>query len=206
MCGSWRQPGFTLIELLVAIAIISILAAILYPVFEQCVKKAEGTSCLNNVRSLAFATRLYADDNDDMLPPALVSSATPGHALCWDVLLNRYLNNQDIYCCPSDQNPTPGPMWTTSYPHSYGSNLTLTMVGGYWNAALARERIQHPAETVLYFEMAEPEAYGWRPEWGNAAQYLAARHLGGANVVFCAGNAKWMKPQDTLTGEGMWQP
>ena len=206
MHGSQRRHGFTLIELLVVIAIIAILAAILYPVFEQCTKKAEGTSCLSNLRSLAFATGMYADDHDDLLPPALVPSTPAGYAVCWDVLLNRYLNNEDIYRCPSDQNPTPGPSWTYSYRHSYGINLTLTLVGGYWGMALPRERITHPAETVMYFELAEPESYGWRPEWGNAAQYLAARHLSGANVAFCGGNAKWLKPTDTVAGEGMWQP
>jgi len=42
--------GFTLIELLVIMAIIAILAAILFPVFAQAREKARQASCLSNER------------------------------------------------------------------------------------------------------------------------------------------------------------
>ena len=62
-------PAFTLIELLVVIAIIAILAAILFPVFAQAREKARTTACLNNQKQIVTNILIYAQDNDEMLPP-----------------------------------------------------------------------------------------------------------------------------------------
>ncbi len=64
------QRGFTLIELLVVIAIIAILAAILFPVFSQAREKARANTCLSNLRQFNLGLSMYAQDNNECLPPA----------------------------------------------------------------------------------------------------------------------------------------
>jgi prepilin-type processing-associated H-X9-DG protein/prepilin-type N-terminal cleavage/methylation domain-containing protein len=67
-----RTPAFTLVELLVAIAILALLAAILFPVFAQAREKARQTACMSNVRQVGTATLAYLQDYDERFPPYLV--------------------------------------------------------------------------------------------------------------------------------------
>jgi prepilin-type N-terminal cleavage/methylation domain-containing protein len=60
--------GFTLMELLVVVAIIAILAAILFPVLAQAREKARQTICLSNMQQLARAQSMYLQDWDEHLP------------------------------------------------------------------------------------------------------------------------------------------
>lgn len=106
------QSGFTLIELLVVIAIIAILAAILFPVFARAREKARTASCQSNLKQIALAAIMYAQDYDEVYctwgrwdlaavypEPAGFDGASAG--IAWPSLLFPYIKNLQIYRCPS---------------------------------------------------------------------------------------------------------
>src|SRR2546423_10222401 len=74
-----RHPcrAFSLIELLVVIAIIVILAGLLLPALGRSKAKGYNAACVNNLRQLGIATRLYSDDNEERLPSAEILPTEP---------------------------------------------------------------------------------------------------------------------------------
>jgi prepilin-type N-terminal cleavage/methylation domain-containing protein len=59
-----KRRGFTLVELLVVIAIIALLMAILMPALNRARELGRRSVCLGNLKQLALAWVMYADEND----------------------------------------------------------------------------------------------------------------------------------------------
>jgi len=98
------NAGFTLIELLVVVAILAILAAILFPAFSRAREKARQASCMSNLKQLAAAVQMYVSDYDGMYPIFSYngyqgfSAGTGGH---WIDMIFPYVRNMQLFDCPT---------------------------------------------------------------------------------------------------------
>src|SRR2546425_12579744 len=61
-------PGFTLVEMLVVMAVIGILAVLLFPALAGSKEKARQAACRSNLRELGLAFQLYHADFDEQFP------------------------------------------------------------------------------------------------------------------------------------------
>jgi prepilin-type N-terminal cleavage/methylation domain-containing protein len=112
-----QNGGFTLLELLAVIATIGTLAALLLPILSRAKSKAQGTSCLSNLRQLGFAWIMYYQDNNGSLVesyPVNNSNAwiqgdmrVPAEATNAELIrqgkLYPYERSVPIYHCPTDK-------------------------------------------------------------------------------------------------------
>lgn len=119
VCGAGRsmRGGFTLIELLIVIAILALLASLLFPVLAQARASARAVVCSSNMRQTGIAISLYAADYDGYYPVAVdpADRFTPQiwngipefkaliPELPWlhEVLL-PYVKSKELFHCPSD--------------------------------------------------------------------------------------------------------
>ncbi|CCW36102.1 type II secretion system protein [Chthonomonas calidirosea] len=160
-----KRAGFTLIELLVVIAILSILAALLLPVFARARKAALTSQCLSNLHQQGVAIALYQHDYDGYYPYA-IDNFTRQFALTappdqldspyipyllkmgdYVALLYPYLKSHEVFHCPAEYHlPGTGPIWQMY--RVYGCSYEYY---GQWPALFHQtEQYYHdPAEAII---------------------------------------------------------
>jgi len=105
---SRRQSAFTLIELLVVVAIIAILAAILFPVFARARENSRRATCQSNLKQMGLGLLQYSQDFDETFPAYDLNNAfSNGKDVIWIDGVQPYVKNYQIFNCPSDSYTLP---------------------------------------------------------------------------------------------------
>jgi prepilin-type N-terminal cleavage/methylation domain-containing protein/prepilin-type processing-associated H-X9-DG protein len=175
------HSAFTLVELLVVSAIISLLAAILFPSFAQAREKSRQTSCLSNVRQVGLSIAMYRADYDEQFPHGLGIAA--GERLWagegWAGQCQPYAKNPGVFSCPTDTQTLPG---AGNFRVSYGYNINLLAFPGDWDekyhpppGGISEARLNSAARTILLFEVSGVFANISDPTEG-AANGKSGRH------------------------------
>ncbi|MBM3495270.1 MAG: prepilin-type N-terminal cleavage/methylation domain-containing protein [Armatimonadetes bacterium] len=174
------RKGFTLIELLVVVAIIAILAAILFPVFAQAREKARQTACLSNLKQIATGMLMYAQDYDEQLCPWTGGFNWNTWGVMYPRLVDPYIKSgikyntadnsteiKDVWACPTAKGQLSS--LSNTYAYNYyslgGINLSAnpSARGANWgpfrdpsyNRPAPLASLNKPAETIMIIEGAQ---------------------------------------------------
>lgn len=153
-----KRDAFTLIELLVVIAVISILAAILFPVLSRAKEQSKKATCISNLSQIGLATAEYLADNDSRYPQTRQTSANPAvddaagnidepvYGSPFDIL-NRSDSNalEKIFACPTDPDPF-GQACNEADPDA--PSVTSYLTNGYFVFGLSESQVPAPAQTI----------------------------------------------------------
>lgn len=170
------SSGFTLIELLVVVAIIAILAAILFPVFGQAREKARQTDCLSNYRQIGQAIQMYASDYDSKTPP-------DGGSFSGIIVdCQPYTKNAAIFVCPDDFDRAKEKRAGSYRMPSRYQGLDINCG---WSDPYAPASTSKPVTTTLLYEAEQ--------DFSQAPILPTYRHHGGTQILYFDGHAKWLQ-------------
>ncbi len=184
------KRAFAALEFIVVVAIVVILAAILYPVFNRASCSSRRDDCRSNLRQIALAWQQYAADENGLAPTLAVNGQFYG----WSDALSAYGLAPTALHCPSCRAaPAFNPLatgYSTYWMNSRiaGRNLKIiarparTILSGDGEAGDARSAVSHLPQT-----------------WRNDEKSPAFRHQGGAAYAFADGHVRWLKPERITT-------
>jgi len=132
-----RNRGFTLIEVLVVLAIVALLASIVFPVYHSLLSRRDKTTCAFNLRAIGQGLRLYVDDFGAYPPDrteqglGLLTLIGPpdrranpqGGGQYLEQVSHEYIRKLDILHCPRN--------WVTEIPAQFDANRDLKLD---WNS------------------------------------------------------------------------
>ena len=98
------RGGFTLLELLVVVAIICLLAAILFPVFRRARENARRSACQSNLKQLGLAFAQYVGDYDENFPLGITYASNGSFYIGtgWAGQIYSYAGSTGVFTCPDD--------------------------------------------------------------------------------------------------------
>jgi len=203
--------GFTLIELLVVIAIIAILAAMLLPGLARAKESANRIRCMNNLRQLQVALKLYADDSRGLFPPH-------SWVARWPTSLLEGYRNTNLLACPTDlQRGIPPGNTGASSPAYFADNALRSYLVNGWsdifpNANTMDPRLEYCMKESLILKPSETIVWGEKQhaagdfhmdlfddnlvsavQHGAHSNYRKPTRSGGANFACADGGVQFLK-------------
>lgn len=95
--------AFTLIELIVVMAVIAILAAFAFPVYQRSVASGKAAACLANLRQLSAGLNAYLNENDMKMPTLQIGRDNVSQDVpVIDNTLDKYITDKRVFACPAD--------------------------------------------------------------------------------------------------------
>lgn len=209
-----NRRGFTLIELLVVIAIIAILAALLLPALARAKGNANRIKCVSNLRQLQLSVQMYADDNQDQIPPRI--SGGPN----WTSSLRPYYSAPKILVCPTDGFNAKSSFLINGFNDYFALNLSPEEFEEFtkWqgSATMRLASIPKPADTIIFGEKYKESPHNhmdfYQGSGNDFEEVDQGKHgrsptnpkSGSSNYAFVDGSVRSMKYGTTMDPENLW--
>jgi prepilin-type N-terminal cleavage/methylation domain-containing protein/prepilin-type processing-associated H-X9-DG protein len=126
--------GFTLLELIVVFAIISILAAVLIPLWMNSQRSARAAECMGNLRQLGAGLSRYLGEHEQTFPALVMARENKQQDVpALDTALRPYVSSEKIFRCPDDakhlfENTGTSYLWNYKLNGQKLSSLTVSFV------------------------------------------------------------------------------
>ncbi len=119
-----KEGAFTLVELLVVIAVISLIAAIVFPAVSRVRESGRRTGCLSNLKQIGLGALMYIQDYDEKFPGGRITAKAGGlvGGWSWAGEIHPYVRTDKVFKCPSDSFV---PADNTDAAISYAYNFVL---------------------------------------------------------------------------------
>jgi prepilin-type N-terminal cleavage/methylation domain-containing protein/prepilin-type processing-associated H-X9-DG protein len=191
------RRAFTLVEILVVVAILAILAAMLFPAFSRSRENARRASCQSNLKQIYLAHYQYKEDADGVFAPAAYRNAG-GERVIWTQLFQPYLKSEAVFRCPSDADSVRQSFGLNTLAFADVENLPPQSSGIH----LGVLRFDATSEFIMACEsgtsddLETPVPDSWKivppslPLQFEGDARPSARHFGRANVLFLDGHIK----------------
>lgn len=182
--------AFTLIELLVVISIVALLISILLPALSGAREMAQSLQCKNNLRQYALGVHLYAQDNEDWIPPFEHNDIEDNQ---WSIMLGPYVSgNKDLRKSPLWYCPNFELIKNTV---SYGINENFA--GNRSEGGFKLEQVRQ-LTTILFGDIQQSQDIANKISNSNPAsgRGLSYRHQNTANLSFIDGHAAGFKYEE----------
>ncbi len=210
-----QRRAFTLIELLIVIAIISLLAAILFPAFSRARENARRSSCQSNLKQIGMAHIQYTQDYDERVIRC-DDQGNPRHH--YAELLMPYIKSEQVFRCPSAAGSSTECIPFNRFPLSYTLNSVYESTPSRWMFrainTISLAAVEDPVRTVFagdgqnqtsgsdycYQVISSPAFSAGPPQtFGASSQGLfVGRHLETANWAFMDGHVKAIRVNKML--------
>jgi competence protein ComGC len=104
-----RNQALTLVEVLVIIAVLAVIAALLLPALAAAKRKHSRIGCVNNLKEIGLAYRVWEGDNGDKYPMFVsvtnggaMELVVTGNVLVTFLVMSNELSSPTILHCPED--------------------------------------------------------------------------------------------------------